>query len=38
MLYIIRHGKTDWNDRHKLQGRTGDRGDPAAGPGCPDPV
>ena len=22
MLYIIRHGKTDWNDRHKLQGRT----------------
>ena len=22
MLYIIRHGRTDWNDRHKLQGRT----------------
>ena len=22
MLYLIRHGKTDWNDRHKLQGRT----------------
>ena len=22
MLYIIRHGKTDWNVRHKLQGRT----------------
>ena len=22
MLYIIRHGKTDWNLRHKLQGRT----------------
>ena len=22
MLYIIRHGKTDWNERHKLQGRT----------------
>ena len=22
MLYIIRHGKTDWNARHKLQGRT----------------
>ena len=22
MLYIMRHGKTDWNDRHKLQGRT----------------
>ena len=22
MLYIIRHGKTDWNTRHKLQGRT----------------
>ena len=22
MLYIIRHGKTDWNDLHKLQGRT----------------
>ena len=22
MLYIIRHGKTDWNNRHKLQGRT----------------
>ena len=22
MLYIIRHGKTDWNNRHKMQGRT----------------
>ena len=22
MLYIMRHGRTDWNDRHKLQGRT----------------
>lgn len=22
MLYIIRHGKTDWNERHKIQGRT----------------
>ena len=22
MLYIIRHGKTDWNDQHKLQGQT----------------
>ena len=22
MLYIIRHGKTDWNVWHKLQGRT----------------
>ena len=22
MLYIIRHGKTDWNVRHKMQGRT----------------
>ena len=22
MLYIIRHGKTDWNAKHKLQGRT----------------
>lgn len=22
MLYIIRHGKTDWNEKHKLQGRT----------------
>jgi len=22
LLYIIRHGKTDWNVRHKLQGRT----------------
>ena len=21
-LYIIRHGRTDWNDRHKLQGQT----------------
>ena len=22
MLYIMRHGATDWNERHKLQGRT----------------
>ena len=22
MLYLIRHGKTDWNQRHKLQGST----------------
>ena len=22
MLYLIRHGRTDWNDLHKLQGRT----------------
>ena len=22
MLYIIRHGKTDWNNERKLQGRT----------------
>ncbi|MBR6476607.1 MAG: histidine phosphatase family protein, partial [Lachnospiraceae bacterium] len=22
MLYIIRHGRTDWNDRKKLQGQT----------------
>lgn len=22
MLYIMRHGRTDWNDLHKLQGRT----------------
>lgn len=22
MLYIMRHGKTDWNVRHKLQGQT----------------
>ena len=22
MLYIMRHGKTDWNVLHKLQGRT----------------
>lgn len=22
MLYIMRHGRTDWNDCHKLQGRT----------------
>ena len=22
MLYIMRHGRADWNDRHKLQGRT----------------
>jgi probable phosphoglycerate mutase len=22
MLYIIRHGKTDWNLKHKLQGKT----------------
>jgi len=21
-LYIIRHGRTDWNDRHKIQGQT----------------
>ena len=21
MLYIMRHGKTDWNAMHKLQGR-----------------
>lgn len=21
MLYIMRHGKTDWNEKHKLQGR-----------------
>lgn len=21
-LYIMRHGKTDWNAKHKLQGRT----------------
>lgn len=21
-LYIMRHGRTDWNERHKLQGRT----------------
>ena len=21
-LYIMRHGRTDWNDRHKLQGQT----------------
>lgn len=21
-LYIMRHGKTDWNEKHKLQGRT----------------
>ena len=20
MLYIMRHGKTDWNAKHKLQG------------------
>ena len=22
MLYLIRHGRTDWNEMHKLQGRT----------------
>ena len=22
MLYIMRHGETDWNTLHKLQGRT----------------
>lgn len=22
MLYIMRHGRTDWNEKHKLQGRT----------------
>ena len=22
MLYVLRHGRTDWNDEHKLQGRT----------------
>ena len=22
MLYIMRHGATDWNEKHKLQGRT----------------
>ena len=22
MLYIMRHGKTDWNVLHKLKGRT----------------
>lgn len=22
MLYIIRHGRTEWNDEHRLQGRT----------------
>lgn len=22
MLYIVRHGRTEWNDRHKLQGQT----------------
>lgn len=22
MLYITRHGKTEWNSLHKLQGRT----------------
>ncbi len=22
MLYIMRHGKTEWNEKHKLQGRT----------------
>ena len=22
MLYIMRHGRTDWNERNKLQGRT----------------
>lgn len=22
MLYIIRHGRTDWNEQHRIQGRT----------------
>lgn len=22
MLYIIRHGRTDWNEKHKIQGQT----------------
>ena len=22
MLYLIRHGKTEWNELHRLQGRT----------------
>lgn len=22
MLYILRHGRTDWNDKHKIQGHT----------------
>ncbi len=22
MLYIMRHGRTDWNEKHKMQGRT----------------
>ena len=22
MLYIVRHGETDWNKAHKVQGRT----------------
>ena len=22
MLYLMRHGRTDWNDQHRLQGRT----------------
>lgn len=22
MLYVMRHGKTEWNEKHKLQGRT----------------
>ena len=22
MLYIMRHGKTEWNELHKLQGQT----------------
>ena len=22
LLYIVRHGETDWNKRHKVQGRT----------------
>ena len=22
MLYVMRHGRTDWNEKHKLQGRT----------------
>lgn len=24
MLYIMRHGKTEWNKKKKLQGRTGE--------------
>ena len=40
MLYIMRHGITEWNKKHKLQGRTdiplAEEGRPdgaAAGPG-----